>query len=87
MLKKVDSFGFINLEGKAFYLHWSLAGEWVEITSRKGVNYAGTVVGKFKLTKPHAIYMKARPRLPKVKDRRYWPASESDKITDTCAQA
>lgn len=55
MLKKIDRFGFIEVDGQAFYLHWSLAGEWAEVMARKGVNYAGTIVGEFKLINPHPL--------------------------------
>ncbi len=57
MLKKIDRFGFIEVDGQAFYLHWSLAGEWAEIISRKKSTYAGTIVGEYKLSGPHAEHV------------------------------
>ena len=63
MLKKIDRFGFIEVNGQAYYLHWSLANEWAEVNTRRGVMYAETIVGRFKLSQPHAIYMTTKTRL------------------------
>jgi|GEM_PF-2379167 hypothetical protein len=58
MLQRIDRFGFIEVDGQAFYLHWSLAGEWAEVRSRRrGVQYAKTIVGKFRLSRPQAECM------------------------------
>jgi hypothetical protein len=67
MLKQVDRFGFIEVNGKAFYLHWSLAGEWAKIKTRMRMQYAHTVVGRFKLSSPRERYMEKKlPSMPGI---------------------
>lgn len=60
MLRKVDLYGYVNIENTAFYLHWSLAGERVEIITRKDDLIAHTVVGEFRLMHPHSEYIEKR---------------------------
>jgi hypothetical protein len=68
MLKQVDRFGFIEVNGKAFYLHWALAGEWAQIKTRMRVKYAHTIVGRFKLSSPRAKYMEKKlPSMPGIR--------------------
>ena len=70
MLRKVDMYGYVNIENTAFYLHWSLAGERVEIITRNETLVAQTVVGQFKLMHPHSEYIeKKRPLSIQVRNK------------------